>query len=42
MIGRPHIHVAGTIGEILLGKVPGRTSEEGITIFDALGLAVER
>lgn len=34
-------HVAGTIGEILLGKVPGRTSEEEITLFDALGLAVE-
>lgn len=34
-------HVAGTIGEILLGKIPGRESEEEITIFDALGLAVE-
>ena len=34
-------HVAGTIGEILLGKVPGRISEEEITLFDALGLAVE-
>lgn len=34
-------HIVGTIGEILLGKVQGRQSEEEITIFDALGLAVE-
>lgn len=34
-------HVIGTIGEILLGKAEGRQSEDDITIFDALGLAVE-
>ncbi len=34
-------HIAGSIGALLLGKVPGRESEEEITLFDALGLAVE-
>lgn len=34
-------HIIGSIGELLLGKVPGRQSKEDITVFDALGLAVE-
>lgn len=34
-------HVIGSIGEVLLGKAPARESEEEITLFDALGLAVE-
>jgi len=34
-------HVAGEIGEVLLGKVAGRTSPEEITIFESLGLAIE-
>ena len=34
-------HIAGSIGALLLGKVQGRESEEEITLFDALGLAVE-
>lgn len=34
-------HVIGSVGELLLGKVPARESEEEITLFDALGLAVE-
>lgn len=34
-------HIVGSIGEVLLGKVPARTSEDEITLFDALGLAVE-
>ena len=34
-------HIVGSIGEVLLGKAPGRQSEEEITLFDALGLAVE-
>ncbi len=34
-------HIQGEIGEILLGKVHGRTSQEGITLFKSLGLAVE-
>ena len=31
----------GSLGDVLLGRVPGRSSGEEITLFDALGLAVE-
>jgi ornithine cyclodeaminase/alanine dehydrogenase-like protein (mu-crystallin family) len=34
-------HIKGEIGEILIGKVKGRTSEDEITIFKSLGLAIE-
>ncbi|MFI5133614.1 MAG: ornithine cyclodeaminase family protein [Chitinophagales bacterium] len=34
-------HVKGEIGEVLLGKKEGRTSDDDITIFKSLGLAVE-
>lgn len=34
-------HIVGSIGEVLLGKAPARGSEDEITLFDALGLAVE-
>ena len=34
-------HFAGEIGEVLLGTVSGRTDDEEITVFEALGLAVE-
>jgi hypothetical protein len=34
-------HFAGEIGDVLAGKIPGRTSETCITIFEALGLAAE-
>lgn len=34
-------HVVGSVGELLLGRVPGRVDDEQITLFDALGLAVE-
>jgi len=34
-------HIKGSIGQLLLGQVEGRTSEKEITLFDALGLAVE-
>jgi ornithine cyclodeaminase len=34
-------HVAGELGEAVLGRVPGRTSEREITIFKSLGMAVE-
>lgn len=34
-------HIQGEIGEILLGRVKGRTSQEEITLFKSLGLAVE-
>lgn len=34
-------HIAGELGEILLGKVEARKSEEEITLFKSLGLAIE-
>jgi ornithine cyclodeaminase/alanine dehydrogenase-like protein (mu-crystallin family) len=34
-------HIQGEIGEILLAKVKGRKSQEEITLFKSLGLAVE-
>lgn len=34
-------HIRGEIGEVLLGKVSGRTSERDITLFKSLGMAVE-
>jgi alanine dehydrogenase len=34
-------HIQGEIGEILAGRIPGRTSAEQITLFKSLGLAVE-
>jgi len=34
-------HIQGEIGDILLGRVKGRKSEEEITLFKSLGLAVE-
>lgn len=34
-------HVRGTVGQLLLGQVPGRESSQDITLFKALGLAVE-
>ena len=34
-------HLAGELGEVLAGKVEGRRSPRDITIFKALGLAVE-
>ena len=33
-------HIAGQIGEVLLGAKPGRTGTEEITVFDATGLAL--
>lgn len=34
-------HIRGEIGELLLGKVSGRTGADEITLFKSLGLAVE-
>jgi ornithine cyclodeaminase len=34
-------HILGEIGEVLEGKVAGRTSANDITIFKSLGLAIE-
>ncbi|TLY12764.1 MAG: hypothetical protein E6K84_05845 [Thaumarchaeota archaeon] len=33
-------HLKGEIGESLIGKVPGRTNDQEITLFKSLGLAV--
>ncbi len=34
-------HMLGTLGQLVSGEVSGRRSPEDITIFDALGLAIE-
>jgi len=34
-------HVRGEIGEVILGRVPGRESAADLTVFKSLGLAVE-
>jgi ornithine cyclodeaminase len=34
-------HIAGELGELVLGRVAGRTSPEEITLFKSLGMAVE-
>lgn len=34
-------HILGEIGDIILGKIKGRENDEEITVFEALGLAVE-
>jgi len=33
--------IRATIGEVVAGKVPGRSSEEEITVFDSTGLAIQ-
>ena len=34
-------HITAELGEVLAGEGPGRTSEDEITVFESLGLAVE-
>jgi alanine dehydrogenase len=34
-------HVRGELGEVVLGRVTGRDSDEAITVFKSLGMAVE-
>ena len=34
-------HLLGTVGDLLLGKIEGRTDPDEVTVFDALGLAIE-
>lgn len=34
-------HLAGALGDVLLGRLPGRTAPAEVTIFDAVGMAVE-
>lgn len=33
--------IVGKIGDVIIGSVPGRTSDEEITVFDSTGLAVQ-
>jgi ornithine cyclodeaminase/alanine dehydrogenase-like protein (mu-crystallin family) len=39
LISEPDI--AGEIGEVIVGKKPGRTSDDEITIFDSTGIALQ-
>lgn len=34
-------HIVGEIGQLLLGKVPGRRTPDEITLFKSLGIAIE-
>lgn len=34
-------HVAGEIGEVLAGRVPGRQSADEITVYKSLGVAAQ-
>jgi len=34
-------HIRGELGELVLGRIPGRLSPDDITIFKSLGMAVE-
>jgi ornithine cyclodeaminase len=34
-------HIVGELGDVLLGRTPGRRSPEEITVFESLGIAVE-
>ena len=34
-------HIVGELGEVLIGRVPGRSSSDEITVFKSLGLAIE-
>jgi ornithine cyclodeaminase len=34
-------HIVGELGEVMLGKAPGRTAAEEITLFKSLGIAIE-
>jgi len=34
-------HILGEVGDLLLGRIPGRTSADDITLFKSLGISVE-
>ncbi|MFN0177844.1 MAG: ornithine cyclodeaminase family protein [Gemmatimonadales bacterium] len=34
-------HIVGSIGDVLTGRVPGRTSDQDITLFKSLGMVAE-
>ena len=34
-------HIVGEIGALINGQIPGRTNEEGVTVFKSVGVAVQ-
>jgi ornithine cyclodeaminase len=34
-------HLLGELGDVFIGKLPGRTTDADVTLFKSLGLAVE-
>ena len=34
-------HLVGELGEVLIGRVPGRASPDDVTVYESLGIAVE-
>ena len=34
-------HIAASLGEVVIGKKPGRVTERDITVFDSTGLAIQ-
>jgi len=34
-------HLLGELGEVLIGRVPGRVSPDDVTIYESLGIAIE-
>jgi ornithine cyclodeaminase len=34
-------HIAGELGDVVSGRIPGRTADDEITVFKSLGMAVE-
>ncbi|HAP93351.1 MAG TPA: ornithine cyclodeaminase family protein, partial [Desulfotomaculum sp.] len=34
-------NIAGTLGEVVAGKCPGRQTKDEITVFDSTGLAIQ-
>ena len=34
-------HLLGELGEVLIGKIPGRLSRDDITVYESLGIAIE-
>jgi alanine dehydrogenase len=34
-------HIAGELGDVLLGRIPGRTRPDEVTVFESLGLGIE-
>jgi ornithine cyclodeaminase len=34
-------HIVGEVGQVVLGRAPGRTAATDVTVFKSLGMAVE-